>query len=459
MTVLPTVRRQVQQAAAREAARGRRDVSLRGAPLPTGWLVPAGALAVAVVIAVAAIGLLGHRRPAGPGPAAAGAPGAQRLIARLAVLRRPQEAADVLPAGVHVANAPAGKIIPAYTRLVATPPGARLYLVVTRPYDHRGALWSPRLGDQVALVEVTDKGATQSAGIPAADLDDPSQESDLGYSPRYPGRFSPHELMAEVVPDGVARVRWSFAVPGPGPNYTASMQVANNVVFAGETGRGTRDAALIHVSWYTASGAPVPTSDATLRRARAAQDAPVRARSIREDRRHHYTAPPSLLARFSIFRVDSPTGVHVPGGLTLLHPSLSAVPTPVLASPVDQVQLDPFQMREVITSSGVRVFVIPGQRGMCVSYTVPSPLTGLFEGGGANCSGSLAQAESEGLSLNASDPGICTSFGVVPDGKRARAPRSVRVTDGIYAVVKPWGSSGPPACPSRPPHVPPVTPP
>lgn len=52
------------------------------------------------------------------------------LTARLAVLQRPQTPADLLPSGVELPAAGQGTIIPALTRLVATPGSARLYLAV-----------------------------------------------------------------------------------------------------------------------------------------------------------------------------------------------------------------------------------------------------------------------------------------------------------------------------------------
>src|SRR6202034_1427611 len=95
-----------------------------------------------VAIVVAAIGLLSP----GPRTSAAGSPGAQGLIAKLAVLRRPQVAADRLPADIHVVP-DSGTIIPRFTRLVYSSAGTRMYIVVVTPASH-DALWSPRDGDQ-----------------------------------------------------------------------------------------------------------------------------------------------------------------------------------------------------------------------------------------------------------------------------------------------------------------------
>lgn len=89
----------------------------------TGWALPAATTLVTLLVALGAVLLLGRSAPA---PAAS----AQGLIARLAVLRRPQVAADRLPAGLgHIDGV--GHVIPGLTRLVASPAGARLYLVVS----------------------------------------------------------------------------------------------------------------------------------------------------------------------------------------------------------------------------------------------------------------------------------------------------------------------------------------
>jgi hypothetical protein len=77
------------------------------------------------------------------------------LIAQLAVLQRPQTPADVLPSGRKLPARGQGTIIPALTRLVATPAGASLYLAVFTPPRGSLPLWSPSLGDQVSLVSVT----------------------------------------------------------------------------------------------------------------------------------------------------------------------------------------------------------------------------------------------------------------------------------------------------------------
>jgi hypothetical protein len=107
---------------------------------------------VSIATAVTAITLLSHNRDRQQSATA----GAHGLIARLAVLRRPQTPADILAMRYRSVQAihHQGALIPGLTRLVATPPGARLYLVVTAPAGGPLPIWNPNLGDQVAIVDV-----------------------------------------------------------------------------------------------------------------------------------------------------------------------------------------------------------------------------------------------------------------------------------------------------------------
>jgi len=108
-----------------------------------------------------------HGSPSRPAATSA----ADALIAKLAVLRRPQTSADRLPRNLKLnreANGVGlpqgthwGVILPSLSRLVATPPGARLYLVVTTPVSGSQALWRASLGDQVTILVITAHGATE----------------------------------------------------------------------------------------------------------------------------------------------------------------------------------------------------------------------------------------------------------------------------------------------------------
>lgn len=418
MAVLPTVRTQMQEAARREASR---RAGFRARAISQ-WVGPAVAIAftVAIVaaIALAALVLVHHRQP---GESSTSGPGG--LVARLAVLRRPQEPSDVLPACCHPQSATDGPIIPRFSRLVATRGGVRFYLVVTSPAESPKPLWSPNLGDQVAIVAIAPHQVGATAGIPAADLGDPTHITAMSFGPRT-APFA-HRYAIEIVPDGVARVRWSFRdiTGGPrtyeltgGPDHTYEHSATNNIVIAHD-GVPTDPQWLQRVTWYRSDGTAAPTSLAALRQATAARWAPQRARDLQYDLEHSSPAPAGLLAKFSIFKIQSRTGVRVAPGVTIRHPRLSSLPWGILSVSDPEPNMDPQELREVITPSGILV-VVPGQAALCIALIRPEPLTGLLQGGSQACTdASLAQAESQGASANSTFLGQSATYGIVPDSQ------------------------------------------
>jgi hypothetical protein len=367
------------------------------------------------------------------------------LRAHLAVLRRTQRPSDVLPACCHPESALDGQIIPRFSRLVATVSGARFYLVVTRPATPPKLLWSPDLGDQVAIVEIAPHTVAETAGIPAADLNDPSQVTGLaGYA-------------VEIVPDGVARVRWSFANPYGGSDHILKLAARNNVVVGYEP-RDVNTQFLQHVTWYRANGTVAPTSLAALHKATAAQEAPKRAQDLHYELTHSYPAPQQLLEKFSIFKITSRTGEQVAHSMTILHPRLSSFSEGMLeaSDPAPYEHMDLLALREVLTPSGT-ILVIPGQQGLCVVLVRPERLTGLIQGGASGCDGAgLVRAESTGVAFSSGGEGQSTTVGIVPDsqhtvivhtGGRALGnsmgpsrTRTVRPIYGVYVLR----SAGPP---------------
>jgi hypothetical protein len=455
MTVLPTVRDQIKLAAERAAVAeaagttGRRPTRFlrrRSARRFTQALLPALSAGLAIAIAVAALTLLHHRgadQSAGTGNSTAGAAG---LISRLAVLRRPQEPNDTLPASVHlgrVATGPLnGPVIPSLTRLVATRPGAKLYLIVTKPYTGQGHRWSPKLGDQVAIVDLTKRGASHTAGIPAADLDDPSEVSVVGTLRRVAspvgGRPRINPLQVAIVPDGVARVHWILPTDTGSATRSVSVTASNNIVV---TPAMTLPRPL-HAAWYAQDGTVVPAHYLPLRQAETAQQAPAREQAISYDKRHSYTAAPSILAEYRIFRITSRSGVPVGNGMAILWPRLSSLPTPILESafPGQPQHLDPLDIREVITRSGTRLYVIPGARGLCVSRSYPDPLTGIVEGGGDACAPNLKLAK-RGAGSTSYNDGVTVTAGISPDYRQTvrrlgrRNAQMVNRAYGVYAIT------------------------
>ena len=362
------------------------------------------------------------------------------LISRLAVLRRPQTEADVLPAGVTVMGAH-GVIIPTLTRLVAQPAGASVYLAVSTPLAGSPPLWSPKLGDQVGIVTVTTTGATETFTAPAADLTNAFIVEGVEGAPVASSQAPTSVYEAGIVPDGVARVRWTFANATAKRTYVVDVPASNDVAI---TPFHAGTPFLLRATWYAPDGSVVPTSDSALRHAMAARGKVLAQRIGRQDERSAFRPPPGILADFAVFGVTSRSGIRV-GDLTISHPRLSSVPLPILqlTRPRARMQLDPSDMREATTRNGVSVWIVPGRKGLCAAAVDPSSYSFPFRydsGAGAGCSGSIAQAELYGAGV-----GICCSagysshYGVLPDAHPTRTIRtgphthmSIRPPDGVY---------------------------
>ncbi|MGO9752284.1 MAG: hypothetical protein ACLP8S_06525 [Solirubrobacteraceae bacterium] len=357
----------------------------------------------------------------------------------MAVLRRPQTPTDVLPPYALISRSSDGTIIPSLTRLVATVPGAELFIVVTTPAPGSPPLWSPELGDQAAIVAVTPQGSTESPGIPAVDLTNADEVVAVGVT-GLPGHASATDAYdAAIVPDGVAKVRWTFGDIAGKPERVVNAPAANNVAVV-PFGSGL----LLRGTWYASSGDVIPTSDEPVLRAIAARQAVLSARIIRYDATHSYSAPPALLADFAVFAVTSRTGVRTAAGNIISHPRLSTVPYGILAITRPRqpaVQTDPEDMRQVTTPSGAQVWITPARQGMCLAALQPSRLPDGLGGGSAaeGCSGTVADAKSYGAGFGSCCvDGVGTTYQVVPKSRTItiRTRRGTRKTfyppDGVY---------------------------
>ena len=113
--------------------------------------------------------------------------------------------ADVTVMGAH------GVIIPTLTRLVAQPAGASVYLAVSTPLAGSPPLWSPKLGrsgrDRDGDEHRRDRDVHRSGGRPDKRVHRGGRRGCAGSVK--PGTDRVYE--AGIVPDGVARVRWTFA--------------------------------------------------------------------------------------------------------------------------------------------------------------------------------------------------------------------------------------------------------
>ena len=222
-----------------------------------------------------------------------------------------------------------------------------------------------------------------------------------------------------IVPDGVARVRWTFANATAKRTYVVDVPAANNVAIR-PLHPGTPF--LLRASWHAADGSVVPTSDGALRQAIAARDNILRERIIRQDAHRSFRPSPAIIADFAVFNVTSRSGVRV-GDLTISHPKLSSVPLPILdltaprrRDPLDP-ELDPEDMRQATTPSGVSAWIIPGRHGLCVAAVDQPQFPYRYgSGGGGECSASVAQAEIGGVGFSSCRfSGYSWHYGVLPN--------------------------------------------
>lgn len=236
MTILPTLERDLVDAATRAGEAGEADRN-HGAPATRAHNTRerrAGALAVAlcsgVAIAVAAVLLLaGHakRNSERLSPAVVRTPvsGRQQLIDIIGVLRRPQTRADLNPVILRQLERPIGGLggspdIPLMRYAATTPWGERLYFVPMKPPTSaqlaRLRSTFPRL-PPTALARLrarpeglgVDSTSGGGGGVPASFIEAHGELSWEGAGRSFAGGSTETRLV-EVVPDGVAMVELLF---------------------------------------------------------------------------------------------------------------------------------------------------------------------------------------------------------------------------------------------------------
>jgi hypothetical protein len=195
--------------------------SARGRPArPTvaGLIIAIGSVA-AIAILVLAVALTGHGRhvqassPPRPTGAPTGAVCTRRLLSAVAVLRRPQTRADRAfnPQGIRITGVSQSKpfpyvVVPGLTRRARTLPNGRpVFFVVYRP---TGDTLLTELGDLLQVV-VPSPGGRSAAFV--TQVMAPMLPSDYRQPPL---RIA--DVYLGLVPNGVARVTWTFpreAVP------------------------------------------------------------------------------------------------------------------------------------------------------------------------------------------------------------------------------------------------------
>jgi hypothetical protein len=238
---------------------------LRWLPRPSlSGVISALAAGLAVAVAVLAIVLIGHyqatSRPSATVPAQA-----RPLVSLLAVLRRPQTAADRgLPAWAirgQTFGDSRQNPLPTLTRLAATLPGlpsggVRIFLIVQPATSLKSS--NPRgpsrlgVGARVAALIVSHTGEDGTHSVTAAQLYQPVNM----FPGTGPGLFQGPGYNVGIVPDGVMRVRWvfdgryAFAKKHRRP-FAIYPAVHNNVAIA----RIVRNQGFVSsVTWYGANG-------------------------------------------------------------------------------------------------------------------------------------------------------------------------------------------------------------
>jgi hypothetical protein len=415
------VRRRLPEAEPRHRAPSRRI------PLPSlgrgaGALMLGVSSLIAVAIAAVAITQLSPRHH----EASPGGPGASALLAKLAVLRRPQSAGDVLPRHLHLGHR-IGSIIPRLTRLVYASSGTRMFLVAVKPAAD-GPLWGPRFGDQVAIVAVAGDQTAETLPIPAAELSDADEVGFVNPSDDPVDAFS-----VAVVPDGVARVRWSFD-GNQGSARTVGVSARDNVaILPQNTGLLTR------AVWYDTHGDVIPTSDAAFVNALDRRDATEAAPIIRYFERHPQPRP-AVTSDFAIFSVTSARGVQTAGGDLISAPPLTKLPLAVLRLTYNGGRRfigrpDMADVRHVLTPTGTNVYVIPGTFGLCTYTTDTFRLPEEGEGGGGGCTSDTAQAVAKGIGFShGSFGGVTTTFRLLPKSIRTI---TIRGNNGTRRTIQP----------------------
>ena len=259
-----------------------------------------------------------------------------------------------------------------------------------------------------------------------------------------------------VVPDGVARATWTyrvlrlvdrFATP-TGRTITVHPQITGNVAYSPQPSQPRQ---LVAVHWYAADGSRVPTSAHALVLATQHRQAVLRARALTAVEHSTYRADPRLLSAFAVFSVTSPVGVRLSNGVRISDPPLTSLPFGILnwLEPNDTVtKPDPHATREITMPSGIRFYVIAGQRGLCAGDVDSEPaafgnpaLAGFASGGGEGCAPSIASALARGTGVSSTDANGSTIIMVTPKAHPvltirtgAHSHRRVRPPFGVYAT-------------------------
>jgi hypothetical protein len=374
-----------------------------------GGLAVALGAAVAMLVVVGALVLVGHRNHE-PQPAAGVPAGTHSLLSELAVLRRPQTPAD-RRAPASVTRGPG--VVHELTRLATTVkvPRAgeiRAYVVVRR-LGANSSVFGTKHGSVPGVVVATTVSPTgQTAAI------------GTGWARSLARPFVVRQangLDGSIVPDGVARAKWVFADAGPASELhqliTVYPTVRNNLALAPIA---RHQGLLSSITWYGAGGQVIQTFDAAAQRAQQARKA---AQAIARSSKRRVAA--SLINTLAVLRARRRAG----------SPSL---PSDMAAAMAEQggYGLNVAQAR-FVTAGGHGFWLVPGTSGACLIGPTPSGLTGCND---------VRAADSGGLAGGSAGPNWMMLEGIVPDGNPTVSVvlsngqiKRVPVVDNVYSLT------------------------
>jgi hypothetical protein len=354
-----------------------------------------------VVIAVLVVTSIGSNAP--QRSASTGTSSEKAIIARLAVLRRPQTAADrltrralrQLQVGQHLT------IVPDLTRLVATvhvaaapqAPPVKVYLAVVQRAHAAYTVTTLRAIErfeffaQSGRTLVAPGVAVATGGRGTAAVGSPGDV--VGES----------EVFASVVPDGVARVKWVFSGYNglrarPGPVITVYPRIENNVALA-----SPRDVEgyLATATWYGSNGRVIASfSDRKQILSQQLGYELAIARSARN------STAPQLANTYSVFRTPTPR----PASIQQPYEQWAAA-----AVARNSYRLNVAQARLIPLKNLTGFWAVPGSRGFAILDGPSTIAKGAISGSGS--------ALSDGLMLLLRiGPRVEQVIGLVPDGNR-----------------------------------------
>jgi hypothetical protein len=355
------------------------------------------------------------------------AAGAARLVAEIAVLRRPQTAADRLPASLARMFA---DTVPSLTRLLATVDAGRagmrsVYLLVFSTGPCGAPASRSNGGDEASLLTVVDRGTghrggwVESMGFSAADL------QRFAVIPVGTGEYWQRtpQVLASIVPDGVVRAKWVFRwVPHKGapkhpPFVTVYPTLRDNVAVS------------TIPPWLTQASASLYFTDGS---ALTSKDEVVNLPICRE--------------REVLLGAKNPIAPWLKQHFAVFRPSHLARPLPEPEGPDGAgyfakrgFRLDFTRARVIDTGAGLfgakpDVWVVPGASGVCLIYGPPAGL--------GTCGGQPI-LDSGGFWFSGRDHHDHNMYtGLVPDGNRTVSivlaggvTKTVPVLANVYSVT------------------------